>query len=381
MTHVLVLGGGFAGLEATVRLRKRGYDVTLVSDRDYLFIYPISIWIPTGAATFESVCFSLKKLESVHGFKLVVAPVKGISASAQRVFLEGHEPLAYDYLVVAIGADKVQHPGQEHFVSICGPPEESQRLQQQLNDLVARGSGSIAVGFGGNPKDPTGVRGGPAFEVLFNIDYFLRKHKVRDKFQLTFFAPMPKPGIRLGEKALGMIDVMLGRYDIEKRVGKKIVGFEPDGVLLEGGEKIDSDLTTFIPACTGKRLLSESDLPLTEAGFIEIDDHCQVVGFENVYAVGDVARIEGPQWRAKQGHLAHVMARCAAANIDAHRRNIEQRKSYRDHMVIMCVMDTGNGAAFVHRNDRRGLIIPMPVVGHWLKKAWAWYFKRSNLRR
>ncbi len=36
--NILVLGGGFAGLEAAIKLRKYGYDVTLISDRDFMFV-------------------------------------------------------------------------------------------------------------------------------------------------------------------------------------------------------------------------------------------------------------------------------------------------------------------------------------------------------
>jgi NADPH-dependent 2,4-dienoyl-CoA reductase/sulfur reductase-like enzyme len=44
----LVVGGGFAGLEAAIQLRKAGLEVMLVSDRPYLWIYPTSIWVVTG---------------------------------------------------------------------------------------------------------------------------------------------------------------------------------------------------------------------------------------------------------------------------------------------------------------------------------------------
>jgi sulfide:quinone oxidoreductase len=47
-TTALVLGGGFARLEAAIQLRKSGLRVTLVSNRPYLCIYPTSIWVPTG---------------------------------------------------------------------------------------------------------------------------------------------------------------------------------------------------------------------------------------------------------------------------------------------------------------------------------------------
>jgi len=59
MKKFIVLGGGFAGVEAAIRLRKYGYKVTLVSDRDYLFVYPISIWVPTKKLSFEDAQINL----------------------------------------------------------------------------------------------------------------------------------------------------------------------------------------------------------------------------------------------------------------------------------------------------------------------------------
>jgi len=59
---VLVLGGGFAGLEAAIFLRKEGLDVTMISNREYFYIYPTSIWIPTGEQKFEDICVDLQEL-------------------------------------------------------------------------------------------------------------------------------------------------------------------------------------------------------------------------------------------------------------------------------------------------------------------------------
>jgi hypothetical protein len=56
--------------------------------------------------------------------------------------------------------------------------------------LVKAGKGGIAVGIGGNPKDPSAMRGGPAFEELFNIDNLLRDKGLRHNFELSIFAPM-----------------------------------------------------------------------------------------------------------------------------------------------------------------------------------------------
>jgi sulfide:quinone oxidoreductase len=380
MAKVLVLGGGFAGVESAIFLREQNLDVTLVSDRDYFYIYPTSIWIPTGDATTEDVSVPLSDLAFKHGFEVIVDEVTSFEAKDKKVTLKSGRVLdEYEFIVVALGQDKIYIEGMEHTLSICGTPQEAVELHKRLMELVQKGSGKIAMGFGGNPKDSSAVRGGPAFEVLFNVHNFLKKKGLRDKFELTFFAPMAKPGQKMGEKALVMMDKMFGMTDIKKKVGSKIVSFDADGINFEDGEKIESDLTMFISAGTGHKILKESGMPLSEAGFVETNYYNEVEGFDGIYVIGDSAALMGPDWRAKQGHVAEVMARNVAYNIFQKSQGIDSKKSYEGHLNILCVMDTGDGAAFVYRDDKRGSMIPLPFVGHWLKKCWGWYCCNSKL--
>jgi len=377
---VLILGGGFAGIDTAIYLRKEKYEVTLVSDRDYFYIYPTSIWVPTGKASFEDVCIDLKDLQKAHGFELTVDGVSKIEARDKRVTLSSGKVLdKYDLLVVAMGSGKMKPKGVENTLSICGAPEMSLQIKDKLDSLIAKGSGKIAFGFGGNPKDTSAVRGGPGFELLFNVENMLRKKGIRDKFELTMFAPMPRPGARLGEKSLAMLDKMFARAKITKHFGKKIKAFEKDAVIFEDDSKIASDFIMFIPAGDGHELIKSSDLPLNEAGFIQINDYCEVDGFENIYAVGDCAALQGPDWRAKQGHVAEVMAKNTAFNIIAKDKGLHERKGYQEHLNIICMMDSGDGAGLAFRDDKRSYLIPMPVVGHWLKRGWGQYCKLSKL--
>jgi sulfide:quinone oxidoreductase len=383
MTKILVLGGGFAGVESAIFLRKQNLDVTLVSDRDFFYIYPTSIWIPTGDATTEDVSVPLADLAFKHGFELIVDGVTKFEAKDKRVTLQSGRVLdEYEYIVVALGQDKIQLKGMdEHTLSICGKPNEAVELHERFAKLIEQGHGKIAMGFGGNPKDSSAVRGGPAFEVLFNFHNHLKKLGLRDKFELTFFAPMAKPGQKMGEKALVMMDKMFGMTDINKKVGSKIVSFEADGINFEDGTKIESDLIMFISAGTGHHILRESGMPLSEAGFVETNYYNEVEGFDGIYVIGDSASLMGPDWRAKQGHVAEVMAKNVAYNIFQKAQGIDSKKSYEGHLNILCVMDTGNGAAFVYRDDKKGLMIPMPFIGHWLKKGWGWYCANSKLNK
>lgn len=380
MTKVTILGGGIGGVEAAIALRKEKLDVELVSDRDYLFVYPLAIWIPTGEKSLEQVQISLAEIAKARGFKLTIDEVVSVSAADRSYSLEeGGRRSDFDYLIVAFGAGKMSHKGKENVFSICGPPLETLALKKRLDDLIAEGHGSIAVGFGGNPKDSSAVRGGPGFEFLLNLDHRLKKLGLRDRFNLIFFAPMPQPGIRMGEKAVAAMDKMLRKLGIRAYTGKKITEFEERAVVLEDGTRLEADLVMFIAAGDGHPLIKASDLPKNEAGFVLTEPSCQVTDLPWLYAIGDAAALLGPDWKAKQGHIAEIMAHTAAKDIIRKLGGGTSPASYVDDVCILCVMDMGNGAGFVYRDEKRSVFLPMPVAGHWLKKAWGKYYRLRKL--
>ena len=384
MKNILVLGGGFAGVDAATYLKKLGYNVTLISDRDYFYVYPTSIWVPTHDAEFKDVCVDLNKLQKAHGFELIIDGVQEISYKQNTITLQSGKVIDnYDYLILAMGAAKMQPKGIENTLSICGAPEQSLAIRDKLDALVAKGSGKIAMGFGGNPNDTSAVRGGPGFELIFNVHNMLKRKGLRENFELTFFAPMLEPGKRMGPQALKMMDTFFTRLNIKKHFGKKITQFETDGVVFEDNSKLEADFIMFIPAGDGHSVVKSSDLPQNEAGFVKTDDYSCVLDenneMTNVYAVGDVVALEGYEWRAKQGHIAEIMAKNATQNIYQRDNGGFNFKGYKEHLNILCVMDSGDGAAFVFRNEKRAFMFPLPIIGHWLKKGWGFYCKNSKL--
>lgn len=379
MKKVLIIGGGFGGVQTAIELQKsKQFEVTLVSDRDYLFLYPISIWVPVRTKTFNDVKVPLADIQKKYPFKLIIDKVTAIKAADNLVICET-QTFSYDYLVVAFGADKMQPKGINNTLTICGKPEQTMEFRNRLDALIERGSGKIAIGFGGNPKDKTAVRGGPAFEMMFNILHYLKKKGIRRRFELTFFAPMEEPGARMGKKAIQAVNKMFAQQKIEKRYGKKITEFVEDGVIFEDESKLQADLILFIAAGTGSAILKNTDLPLSESGFVKINNFNQVAEFPNVFAIGDAAAYEGPDWTGRLGHMAEVMGRNSAYNILQLEKGGKQFKGYQEHLNILCMMDMGNGAAFVYRDDKRQIMIPMPIYGHWLKQAWGLYAKWSKL--
>lgn len=381
MKKIAILGGGIGGVEAAISLRTQGFSVTLVSNREYLFIYPMSIWIPTREKTFEDVSLPLFDLAKVHGFELIIDEVVGINAKDSTFTLSKIGSLRYEYLIIALGSEKLYLKGMENTVSICGNPEDSIAIRDKIDLLLQKKGGKLTAGFTGNPIDVTGVRGEPAFEFIFNIHNFLKKQKKREAFELTFFAPMNSLGEKIADRAAGEFGRFFSKLKINTKLGENIIGFEQNGIRFENGSFLESDMTMFISGRCGHSVLKNSDLPLNPAGFVEIEDTCGVVGFDRVFAVGDIASIKGPDWRVKQGHLAEIMARNAAFNIFSMENGSDARRSYVDQINLIYMLDMGDSASLVYKDSKRDFLIPMPIIGHWIKKGWGRYYKLSRLNK
>ncbi len=379
---IFVLGGGFAGVEAAINLRKKGYQVSLISDRDYLFIYPVSIWIPVGKRSFEDTKLNLNKLAVKHGFELIIDKIVKIETESNTLFSDQNS-YNYDYLFLANGMGKTVVNGIENTNSICGNPEESLVIKNKIEKIIAKGSGAINIGFGANPKDKGGssLRGGPAFELLFNISVLLKKKRLTDKVELTFFAPMAEPGKRMGDNAFSKMDKFFKRYKVKTHFGKNIKEFREDKIFFEDDTYLNSDLTMYISGGQGSELIQNSNFPKNEAGFVFIDDYCQVADFDNVYAIGDVAALPELPYAAKQGHVAEIMANVSVKNFHYKISGMNSRVGYAEKLEIICLMDSGDGAALVKRTADSEFLLPLPVIGHWLKMAWGWYYINTKMKR
>ncbi len=75
------------------------------------------------------------------------------------------------------------------------------------------------------------------------------------------------------------------------------------------------------------------------------------------------------------------MADVAAYNINNETEGIGKHKSYWAYLSIICVMDSGDEAAFIKLTKNSETIIPLPIIVHWIKKAWGFYYKNSKLGR
>ena len=361
--RITVLGSGFGALSTVRELRARGSknEITLVSPRSELHYLPGTIWIPSGLRTREQLVVPLAPFFERMEVRHVSAEVTSLAQDGRSVQTTAGE-VANDALVIATGGRFIKKlPGIEHAITPC----EGLAAAEQIRDrLRALSGGTIAVGFAGNPQEPTAVRGGPMFEFLFGIDTQLRREGRREKFELVFFNPSKEPGNRLGAKAVQHLLAEMARRGISTHLGHKMLRFEANKVVTEGGE-FAADLILFMPGMTGNTWFDNTALARSPGGLLQADAQCRVPGHERVYVVGDSGSFPGPDWMPKQAHMADLQARAAAQNLLAGWAGGAQEATFK--VELMCIIDALDTGTLVWRTPQRNLLLPPMRIFHWLK--------------
>ena len=371
--HIVILGSGFAALTAVRELRKRdrALRITLVAPKAELMYYPSLILVPAGLRRGADLHIDVSGFLAEQQVEFHAGRVTGL-ADGGRTVLTDNGSLNNDALLIASGGRFLKAmPGIEHALTICEGAPAAEAIRERLAKLDG---GTIAFGFGTNPKEQGAMRGGPMFELLFGIDTLLRKQGRRDRFKLVFFNAAKAPGKRLGEKAVAGLLREMARRDIATHLGHKLTGFEADQVKTEGGD-VAADLILFMPGMTGPAWAPDAGLPLSDGGFFKADKYCQVAGADNVYVAGDSGSYPGPDWLPKQAHIADLQAKATAENL---LRALQgQSPVARFKPELICIVDMLDRGILVYRDEKRALILPPCRLLHWAKRFFEWQYLRT----
>jgi len=373
MYRVTIIGAGFAGLTAVKQLRRisRHVEITLISPRDELHYLPGIIWIPSGLRKREDLIVPLGNYFKRKNVIFVQGNVTGLSDDGRTVHTDKGD-VANDGLIIASGGRFIKKlPGIEHAITPCEGIDAAEKIRDRLNELE---SGTIAVGFAGNPHEPSAMRGGPMFEFLFGTDTLLRKQGRRDKFKLVFFSPSPKPGNRLGPKAVKSLLEEMKKRNIETHLGHKMKGFGATRVMTEAGE-FEADLIMFMPGMTGNNWFDNSKLPRSDGGLIKANRHCKVEGLERVYVAGDSGSFPGPDWIPKQAHMADLQAEAAARNMIGELNGTSIDATFK--VELICIVDSNNKGMLVSRTEHKNFMLPASIIFHWIKRGFEWWYLRQ----
>ena len=368
--NVTIIGSGFAALAAVRRLRRldlgRVLAITMVAPRPTFTYLPSLIWFPSGHRTREDIVLSLEAHLDRMGVDFYPGEVTAVQDGGRTVVTD-RGAVANDALLIACGGRYLQKlPGVHHAINPCSGVAAAEVLHQRLRTMDG---GTVAMGFAGNPEEPTAVRGWPLFEFLFGLHTQLRREGRRNRFSLAFFAPMSEPGKRLGPRAVRGVLSAMKKRDIATHLGHKLRAFAADRVVTMA-EEIPADLILFVPGMTGQAWFRETGFDCSPGGFFQADALCRVLGAERVYVAGDAGSFPGPEWRAKQAHMAELQASAAAENIYQTLQGRPAHATFRTELI--CVVDTLDTGMLVSRFPRLNLVLPPLRIMHGVKQLLEW---------
>ncbi len=162
-SHVLIVGGGFAGLAAARALAKAAVRVTLVDRRNYHLFQPLLYQVATAALSPADIAGPIRHILSHQcNCESLLAEAERIDAPGSRLVLKGDEALAFDYLVVATGATH-SYFGHDswapHAPGMCQGATQVVRHVGRVNreEVAALHNAGAALGRGGAAPGETGA--------------------------------------------------------------------------------------------------------------------------------------------------------------------------------------------------------------------------------
>ncbi len=297
--HVVIVGGGFGGLALVRKLKRADVDITLIDRHTYNTFQPLLYQVATASLNPGDITWFLRAVRSKQdNVRFLKGTVVEMDHTAKTVLLDGNITVEYDYLVLANGvtANFFGIPGAEEFAM----PLYRRSQALALRDLLFANLENAAVN--GQDRDlrvvvvgagATGVETAGALAEMRNLD-----------MPTTYPELDPKlihiSVIEMGEHVLAPFHPKLREYakkelvkrGVDLRLQTAVKEVKRDGVLIEhDGEQefLPAGIVVWASGVAAHDVVNDWSLPQGRGGRIEVDEHQQVRGLPDVFAIGDVS--------------------------------------------------------------------------------------------
>jgi len=298
--RVVIVGAGFAGLEATKALAKIAVDVTLVDAHNHHCFQPLLYQVATAALSPADVAWPIRAIvRAQKNVRVIMARITAIDVKARRVQTSEIE-LAYDYLVLATGATHSYFghddwarfaPGLKH---IADATEIRRRFllaferAEVVEDAAARARLLTFVIVGG------GATGVEMAGAIAEVARRTLQHDFRRIDPRTSRIVLVEAGPRLlptfPEALSNYATRSLEEMGVEVALNRKVTGCDALGVSLDGG-RIEAGTVIWAAGVVASPAASWIGARHDRAGRIEVNPDLSVPGLPNVFAAGDTATV------------------------------------------------------------------------------------------
>jgi NADH dehydrogenase len=332
---VVIIGGGFAGLNLIKRLDKNKFDAVLIDRHNYHSFPPLFYQIASSGLDPSSICFPLRRelfrrMKGIH-VHFSMGDAKRVDLVNKIVYTD-HDTVSYDKLVIAIGTTNnfFNMPElQERVFTIKSTPQ-ALRCRNEILSKLERAAVTddaekrrqllsfVVVGGG-----PTGVEIAGALGEMKR--YVLPREYPsipQDDFKINLIEAAPRLLSTMSEDASASAAKYLSDLLVDVTTGVGMKEYSDATVYLSNGSTIQSDTVVWTAGVTGEPLTFEgAEVERVRGARLAVDGCNRVIGLTDVYALGDVAMMTGVDPEFKNGHpqLAQVaiqQARLLAKNLN-----------------------------------------------------------------
>jgi len=300
--HVVIIGGGFGGLQAAKKLRHEPVEVTIIDHNNFHLFQPMLYQVATGGLAPSDISIPLRAiLHKQKNTSVLMAEVTGIESQEQQVCLDSGQTLHYDYLIIATGA------GSNYF----GHQEWAQLApgMKSINDALTIRR-MVLSAFEAAEREPDESRckalltfvlvgGGPTgVELAGAIAELARQSLKGDFYHIDpsraniVLVQGPKRILPQFPASLAKATTkQLQRMGVEIRLGVHVKDVTADGVMI-GDEHLAAEniiWTAGVKASpAGEWLHADTD----RDGRIKVQRDLSVPGHSAIFVIGDTAYLE-----------------------------------------------------------------------------------------
>jgi NADH:ubiquinone reductase (H+-translocating) len=317
--HVVIVGGGFGGLRAAQGLKSAPVDVTLIDRRNYHLFQPLLYQVATGSLSPGEISAPLRSVFSRQkNTRVLLGEVVDLDAVSKRVVLADGASFKYDSLIVAAGSQTFYygHDAWREWAPGMKSIEEATNIRhkilyafevaERLSDPVQRRAWLtlVIVGAGATGVELAGAVGEIARETLKNDFRSIRPEEA--EIILLDGAPRVLPPFPedLSKKATHS----LARLGVEVKNGVMVKDIDREGLTIQthdGTQRLNARTVIWAGGVTvstlGRTVAKRTNAETDRGGRIKVNPDLTVPNYPDIYVIGDLALVAGPNGKPLPG--------------------------------------------------------------------------------
>ncbi len=299
LPHVVILGAGFGGIGAAQKLRDAPVRITIIDQHDYHTFQPLLYQVATDELAPAEVGYPIRELLHRHkNMAFHVCAVRRIDLANKQVIADGMAPLAYDYLVLALGAVVNFHdtPGAAEHSFPLYTMSDAIRLHDHIPRMfdavdknpaiVDDGALTFCIVGGG----PTGTELAGAMSELLHAELAKDYPNLPiDKARIILYEHSPHLLAPFAPKLRDYAQQALEERGVEVHTSADVKEVGPSDITLASGDRVKTQTVVWAAGLHANPVAESLGIELAPGSRVPIGPDLQVKDHPGVFAIGDIA--------------------------------------------------------------------------------------------